>query len=178
MTRSTSKKQSAQKDPGQPEPVFFTDRDLGKTFPGILRQNGLVVVTYFEAYPDDDRVPDVTWIRTMGRKRLVLLTKDDAVRRDEEAIGAIMDTRAVLVIVRHPGTASEAAEKFLEVRRHVARLTAKARKRQEGVIAAVRRRVLRGAREQVVLETWLWAAEWERRGRRLVVSDLEPGPDR
>ena len=168
MSRSTSKRRSAPSAPGsRREPVFFTDRDLAKKFPQGLREAGFEVENYFDHFPGDDRIPDVEWIRRAGEQGFILLTKDDAIRRDEEAISAVMDARAVLVILRHAGTSFELTEMFLATVARVERLVRRARKRREGVIAAIRRRMARRGRQEFVLETWRWGSEWARLGRRL-----------
>jgi hypothetical protein len=168
LSRSTSKRRSAPSAPGsRRDCAFFTDRDLAKRFPDRLREAGLEVETYFEHFPEDDRVSDTEWIRRAASQGFVLLTKDDAVRRDEAAISAVVDAQAVLVILRHAGTALELAEMFLAVVPQVERLVKRARKRREGVIAAIRRRMVRGARQGFVLEPWRWGGEWIRLGRRL-----------
>lgn len=168
MSRSTSRKRSAPSAPGSwRECVFFTDRDLAKKFPDRLREAGLEVETYFEHFPEEDRVPDSEWIRRAAGQGFILLTKDDAVRRDETAISAVVDAQAVLVILRHAGTSPELAEMFLTTVPRVERLVRRARKRREGVIAVIRRRMVRGGRQKVVLEPWRWGSEWNRLGRRL-----------
>jgi len=168
LSRSTSRRRSAPSAQGsQRECVFFTDRDLAKKFPHRLREAGLEVETYFEHFPEDDRVSDSEWIRRAADQGFILLTKDDAVRRDEAAISAVVDAQAVLVILRHGGTSLELAEMFLAVVPRVERLVERARKRREGVIAAIRRRMARGARQEFVLEPWRWGGDWVRSGRRL-----------
>jgi hypothetical protein len=44
-----------------PEPVFFTDRDLGKKFPEILRGAGLKVERHADHFRQD--TPDAEWLQ-------------------------------------------------------------------------------------------------------------------
>lgn len=44
-----------------PKPVFFTDRDLGKKFPEILRGAGLKVERHADHFRQD--TPDAEWLQ-------------------------------------------------------------------------------------------------------------------
>ena len=45
--------------------VFFTDRDLGRLFPGMLRKAGIEVESHGDHFQDDVR--DEVWIMEAGR---------------------------------------------------------------------------------------------------------------
>lgn len=46
--------------------VFFTDRDLGKQFPGILAAAGLEVEKHDDHFSADTR--DEDWLRVVGER--------------------------------------------------------------------------------------------------------------
>jgi hypothetical protein len=46
--------------------VYFTDRDLGKKFPEILRAAGLSVERHADHFRHD--TPDEVWLRETGKK--------------------------------------------------------------------------------------------------------------
>ncbi|MBK6333984.1 MAG: hypothetical protein IPF45_10885 [Thermomonas sp.] len=54
-------------------PVFFTDRDLGKKFPGILRNAGLVVERHADHFEQD--CPDPDWLSEVGRRGWIAITR-------------------------------------------------------------------------------------------------------
>jgi hypothetical protein len=57
------KRRSATKPtPSPPDATFFTDRDLGKTVPRILRENGLRVERYCDHFAEA-AVADNEWLR-------------------------------------------------------------------------------------------------------------------
>ena len=57
---------------GQLDFVYFTDRDLGKRFPEILRSNGLTVERHADHFASD--TPDEVWLATIGERRWIGLT--------------------------------------------------------------------------------------------------------
>ena len=95
-----------------PDLTFFTDRDLGKQFPGILREKGLRVVSYFDHY-HSDVIPDHEWIEYAASAGFVALTRDNRIRSDSIAIRAVMENHGRLFIVRGELIASERAAMFL-----------------------------------------------------------------
>lgn len=58
-----------------PDLVFFTDRDLGKRFPAILREAGLRVEPYHEHF-SSPTVSDEEWLRFVGEKGWVAISHD------------------------------------------------------------------------------------------------------
>jgi len=59
-------------------PVFFTDRDLGKKFPQILRDAGLTVERHADHFAPD--TPDEQWLETIGRRNWIAITHDGRIR--------------------------------------------------------------------------------------------------
>jgi predicted nuclease of predicted toxin-antitoxin system len=66
---------------GAPAVTFFVDRSLGgKLIVMALRAAGAVVVVHDEHFVQN--TPDVEWLAEAGRRDWVVLTKDDAIRRN------------------------------------------------------------------------------------------------
>jgi hypothetical protein len=63
---------------GQREPVFFTDRDLGRQFPAALRQAGLQIEQHDNYFGPDTL--DEEWIGEIGRRGWVAVTRDARIR--------------------------------------------------------------------------------------------------
>ena len=59
-------------------PVFFTDRDLGKRFPAILRDAGLTVERHADHFAHD--CPDETWLEVVGKRGWAAITHDGRIR--------------------------------------------------------------------------------------------------
>jgi hypothetical protein len=78
--------------------VFFTDRDLGKQFPKILRAGGLVVERHADHFAPD--TPDDIWLREVGHRGWIALTHDQRIRyKPNERDAVIRHGVALLVIV-------------------------------------------------------------------------------
>ena len=81
-------------------PVFFTDRDLGKRFPEILRTAGLKVERHADHFAHD--CPDETWLEAVGRRGWIAVTHDGRIRYKPNELAAVMQHRvALLVVVGH-----------------------------------------------------------------------------
>jgi hypothetical protein len=70
-------------------PIFFTDRDLGKQFPEILRAAGLKVERHVDHFPHD--CPDEVWLREIGRRRWI--------RYKPNELAAVTQHRVPLMVV-------------------------------------------------------------------------------
>jgi PIN like domain len=131
------KKRSGTKDGAKkpPEPVFFTDRDLGKRFPERLRDAGLRVVTHHDLF-GEAAIADVEWLRLVGRKGLIVISHDESQTRRRDEIEAMMASgvRAFYVVGKAP--LAELALEFVALKEQVLELI---RRRQEPFIAKVYR---------------------------------------
>lgn len=161
------------KSRGQHEPLtYFSDRDLAKRFPRILRDSGLSIVGYSdpEAFPDDDEIEDRKWIRFACRQGWVCLTHDHAVRKDGTLDEVFRDWEksGALFILRGGIPTPKLAEMFLEVRPRVERMVRQHRKRSSPFIAAIRRAKERGAREVVRVRRSYDREEWEKYKRNKI----------
>lgn len=79
------------------KPVFFTDRDLGKRFPDILRAAGLTVERHADHFLQD--CPDETWLEEVGRRRWIAITHDGRIRYKPNELAAVMQHRVPLLVV-------------------------------------------------------------------------------
>lgn len=81
-------------------PVYFTDRDLGKRFPEVLRIAGLRVERHADHFQHD--TPDEVWLREIGTRGWVAITHDGRIRyKPNEQRAVIESDVALLVIVGH-----------------------------------------------------------------------------
>lgn len=77
--------------------VYFTDRDLGKRFPGILRSGGLTVERHADHFAHD--TPDETWLEAVGRRGWIALTHDRRIRYKPNERDAVMRHGVALLVI-------------------------------------------------------------------------------
>lgn len=77
--------------------VFFTDRDLGKQFPGILREAGLVVERHDDHFAHN--TPDEVWLAEMSRRGWIAITHNKRIRYTPNELAAIIKHRVALLVV-------------------------------------------------------------------------------
>lgn len=81
-------------------PVFFTDRDLGKRFPEILRAAGLTVERHIDHFAPE--CPDEDWLQSVGQRGWIAITHDRRIRYKPNELAAVMEHRvALLVVIGH-----------------------------------------------------------------------------
>ena len=81
-------------------PVFFTDRDLGKRFPEILAAAGLSVERHVDHFAPD--CPDEDWLEVAGKRAWVAITHDSRIRYKPNELAAVVRHRvALLVVIGH-----------------------------------------------------------------------------
>lgn len=145
--------------PTQPEPTFFTDRDLGKIFPRLLRESGLSVVRYADHFAERN-VPDEEWIAFAARSRWVAISHDRNIRSDPVAIRSVMENGSRLFIVRGKHlTGREKAELFIGALRGIYRVLDE---QPSSFIAAVRRLSVHGGLLRPDVQVYLTLEEWAR----------------
>lgn len=83
-------------------PVFFTDRDLGRQFPLILREADLSVEPHDNHFPQV--TADVDWLSVVGERGWVVLTHDRRIRytRAERDILMRAGVRLFVLIGQEP----------------------------------------------------------------------------
>ena len=80
--------------------VFFTDRDLGKQFPAILRDAGLQVERHADHFAQD--CPDPDWLRVIGERGWIAITHDLNIRyKPNERAAVTAHGVALLVVIGH-----------------------------------------------------------------------------
>jgi hypothetical protein len=77
--------------------VFFTDRDLGKQFPEILRAAGLSVERHADHFGPS--ASDEEWLETVGRECWVAITHDRRIRYKPNERAAVVRHRVPLLVV-------------------------------------------------------------------------------
>ncbi|MBI3981725.1 MAG: hypothetical protein HY337_02355 [Gemmatimonadetes bacterium] len=77
--------------------VFFTDRDLGKKFPQILREAGLTVERHADHFAHD--CPDEEWLQVVGERAWVAITHDSRIRYKPNELEAVVRHRVALLVV-------------------------------------------------------------------------------
>jgi hypothetical protein len=77
--------------------VYFTDRDLGKRFPEILRTAGLSVERHADHF--GETTPDETWLAEVGRRGWIALTHDQRIRYKPNERDAVMRHNVALLVI-------------------------------------------------------------------------------
>lgn len=104
--------------------TFFTDRDLGKAVPRLLREHGLIVEEYFDHFEERMRVPDNEWLKYAAVREWVSLSHDKNIRYDREAIRTIMEYSGRLFILRGKVPSRELATIFIQAESTVVKVLA------------------------------------------------------
>jgi hypothetical protein len=78
-------------------PVFFTDRNLGKQFPTILRDAGLNVERHADHFEHD--CPDEIWLEEIGKRGWIAITHDGRIRYKPNELAAVVKHRVGLLVV-------------------------------------------------------------------------------
>ncbi len=100
-------------------PVFFTDRDLGKRFPEILRGAGLAVERHADHFPHD--CPDEVWLETIGERGWVAITHDSRIRYKPNELATVMQHSVALLVVIGHAPYSQLAQAFVATRARIER---------------------------------------------------------
>lgn len=98
-------------------PVFFTDRDLGKRFPEILRAAGLAVERHSDHFPHD--CPDEVWLEEIGKRGWIAITHDARIRYKPNELAAVMQHRLALLVVVGHAPYAQLAQAFVATRSHI-----------------------------------------------------------
>lgn len=92
---------------------LFADRNLGRyTFPGLLREAGLVVHVHADHFAQD--APDTDWLPVVAERGWVVLSPDKNIMRNPLELDAVMlSGAALLVLVGGDARAAELARNFV-----------------------------------------------------------------
>lgn len=91
--------------------VYFTDRDLGKKFPEILRAAGLHVERHADHFKHD--TPDEVWLREIGSKGWIAITHDGRIRYKPNEKNAVVDNKVALLVLVGKAPFPELAKAFV-----------------------------------------------------------------
>ena len=113
MPRSISMK-------GQPEPSFYVDENLGRTFASLLRANGLRAQFALGIF--EPGIADVVWLPYIANNGLTAITKDKLDVPKEQA--AVLEHGAKVFVLTGRAPMSEWAALFLKRQKRVRNLIA------------------------------------------------------
>ncbi len=91
--------------------VYFTDRDLGTRFPGILREAGLTVERHADHFAHN--APDEEWLAEVSRQGWIALTHNLRIRYAPNECQAVIDHRASLLVLVGHAPFSDLAHAFV-----------------------------------------------------------------
>lgn len=105
----------------QPDWRFFTDRDLGKQVPSILRDEGIDVCAYSEHFGEQP-LPDLEWLADVGARNWVVLTHDRRITKNRLERQAVYQHGVRLFVLRGNLTAQGLSDLFVDALPKVRRL--------------------------------------------------------
>jgi hypothetical protein len=91
--------------------VFFTDRDLGKQFPEILKAGGLAVERHHDHFAPN--TSDETWLEVIGQRGWIALTHDRHIRSKPNELAAVMRYGVSLLVIIGKAPYPELARAFV-----------------------------------------------------------------
>lgn len=91
--------------------VWFTDRDLGKTFGAILSSAGLTVERHADHFRHDTL--DEVWLEDVGRRGWIALTHDSRIRYKPTERDAVMRHGVALLLIVGKAPFPELAKSFV-----------------------------------------------------------------
>jgi hypothetical protein len=144
--------------------VYFTDRDLGRLFPRLLRESGIRVEEHRDHFAHD--AADTEWLAAMRDRHWVVVTHDRRIRYKPNELDAVMRSEIALLIVVGKVKLAELAANFV---RTIDRIESFLASHQRPFIAKVwsprpdESRRHPGAPGRV--EMWLSRADWLARRR-------------
>ena len=141
--------------------IFFTDRDLGKIFPRILRNAGLTVERHDDHF--DQNTTDDVWLQEVGRRGWIAISRNFRIRYQPNERDAVMRAGTGLFIVVGKAPHQELAENFVATIGKVERFL---QANSPPFIARVYRpspeQISRGSRKLGRVELWLSYNDWRR----------------
>lgn len=92
--------------------VFFTDRDLGKQFPALLRNAGISVERHADHFVDDAK--DEDWIVEVGRRGWVVVTHDKRIRYKPNELAAVKAAGIAMFVLSGKAPYAVLAQNFID----------------------------------------------------------------
>ena len=99
--------------------TFFTDRDLGRQFPSVLRDAGISVERHSDHFPDN--MPDEAWIAAVAGRGWIAVSHDKAISRRPNERAAVFAAGLGLLIVVGKATHRDLAMNFVATYPRIAR---------------------------------------------------------
>ena len=141
--------------------IFFTDRDLGKIFPRILREAGVTVERHDDHF--DENTTDEVWLQEVGRRDWIAISRNFRIRYQPNERDAVMRAGTGLFIVVGKVPHQDLAENFVATIGKVERFL---QANPLPFIARVYRpspeQMSRGRRKSGRVELWLSYDDWRR----------------
>ena len=97
--------------------IFFTDRDLGKRFPELLRSAGLIVEQHADHFAHD--CADEIWLEQVGRRGWIAITHDSRIRYKPNELAAVMWHRVALLVMIGRAPYPQLAAAFVATRERI-----------------------------------------------------------
>jgi PIN like domain len=94
--------------------VYFTDRDLGKSFPEILRSAGLTVERHADHFAHD--ALDEAWLELVGKRGWIALTHDRRIRYKPNELNAVIQQGVALLVIVGKAPFPDLARAFVNSR--------------------------------------------------------------
>jgi hypothetical protein len=98
-------------------PVWFTDRDLGKQFPRILAEAGLQVERHGDLF--EPAGSDEQWLEHCGTHGRVAITHNSRIRYVPNELAAVKRFKVPLVVVVGQAPSAELARNFVSTVRRI-----------------------------------------------------------
>ena len=98
-------------------PVYFTDRNLGKRFPEILRAAGMAVERLDDHFAHD--TADHVWLKHVGERGWVAITHDARIRYKPNERDAVLAHGVALLVLVGDAPFAELAANFVASRQRI-----------------------------------------------------------
>lgn len=92
--------------------VYFTDRDLGRRFPEILRAAGLTVERHDDHF--DPQTSDVEWLEEIGNREWIAVSHDKRIRYKPNERDTVVRCGVGLLLVVGDAPCPALADNFVE----------------------------------------------------------------
>ncbi len=99
--------------------TYFTDRDLGRAFPQILRDAGLTVEAFDDHFGPE--TGDEHWLKTIGRRGWIALSHDKQIRYKPTERNAVMRHGVALLLLIGKAPQPRLAQTFVATRDRIER---------------------------------------------------------
>ena len=103
--------------------VYFTDRDLGKRFPEILRDGGLTVERHADHFAPETL--DEAWLEEVGKRGWIALTHDRRIRYKPNERDAVISHGVALLVVVGAAPFPDLAHAFVASRPRIEQFLAR-----------------------------------------------------